>query len=134
MNKIDVVNKTRKRISEVLVRKVARKTMATSLREPRNFWLTVVFVGKKEIWKLNQIYRRKNKSTDVLSFDYSSGYNKIGGELFLCPEVIEKSARSHKVSFQKELAFVLSHGMLHLLGMKHGRKMYKIQDEIAKNM
>ena len=86
--------------------------------------------------KINRKYRRKNKPTDVLSFIYTSGYNKGGkileGELALCPEIILSQAKENEVTFQKELAFVLSHGVLHLLGMRHGEKMYGIQDEVVR--
>jgi rRNA maturation RNase YbeY len=52
----------------------------------------------------------------------------LEGELALCLEIIASQAKKNKVIFQKELAFVLSHGVLHLLGMRHGKKMYEIQD------
>lgn len=121
-----------RKISQSFIRKVAKKTLFLSGKKINQLSLSIVLVGEKKIRALNRIYRKKNKPTDILSFNYSSGYNKKGveGELFLCPEVIKKSAKEKNVSFQKELAFVLSHGVLHLLGMKHGRRTYEIQDEI----
>ncbi|MFA5925913.1 MAG: rRNA maturation RNase YbeY [Parcubacteria group bacterium] len=132
---IEVANKTRKRISKLLVQKAVRKTLDVSKSNRENFSVSVAFVEKSEIRRLNRIYRKKNKPTDTLSFSYDSGYNKrkrvYSGELVLCPEIISKQAKENKVAFQKELVFVLSHGVLHLLGMKHGKKMYEVQDRIS---
>lgn len=147
--KLEVVNQARKKISPSFIKKVLQETLFLSDRKIEQISLSVVFVSKKRIQELNRIYRKKNEPTDVLSFNYSSGYNKKGirglpaealpvrqagsvkaGEIILCPEVIEKSAKERGVSFQKELAFVLSHGILHLLGMRHGRKMYEMQNKI----
>ncbi|MDI6777708.1 MAG: rRNA maturation RNase YbeY [Patescibacteria group bacterium] len=136
--RIEIANKTKKRIEKNFVRKIVEKTLDISKKKPGDFSISIAFVEKKEIRRLNRIYRKKDKATDVLSFSYSSMYNKKGealraGELALCPEIIARNARANKVAFQKELAFVLSHGVLHLLGMKHGKKMYKIQDKISTN-
>lgn len=121
-----------RKIRQSFIRKVVQKTIFLSRKKINTFSVSVVFVDRKKIQALNRVYRRKNGPTDILSFNYSSGYNKKGveGELFLCPEVIKKSAQKNKVSFQKELAFVLSHGVLHILGFRHGRKMYEIQNKI----
>jgi probable rRNA maturation factor len=130
----EIVNKTRKKISKSLVQKTVKETLKISKKRVGYFSLSIAFVEKKEIKNLNETYRKKNKATDVLSFSYGLGYNKRGkaplGELVLCPDVITKQAEENEVTFQKELIFVLSHGVLHLLGMRHGKKMYELQDEI----
>lgn len=130
---IEIANLTKKRIDSDLVKKIVRKTIKLAGADLNLQEISVVFVGETEIKKINRKYRRKNKSTDVLSFRYDLGYNKKGiikGELILCPEVITKNARENKVGFSRELAFVLSHGVLHILGWRHGKKMYALQDKI----
>ena len=84
-----------RKISQSFIRKVAKKTLFLSGKKINQLSLSIVLVGEKKIRALNRIYRKKNKPTDILSFNYSSGYNKKGveGELFLCPEVIKKSAK-----------------------------------------
>ncbi len=142
--KIEIVRKTRKRIGESFIEKVVKKTLAVSKKKEADFSVSIIFEDRNKIREINRKYRKINKATNILSFNYSSGYNKkkiesqpallrealLAGELFLCPEVIEKSAKDQNVSFQKELAFVLSHGILHLLGFRHGKKMYGLQDEV----
>lgn len=70
------------------------------------------------------------------------------GELVLCYDYIKEYAEKRKINprtknlrakrfgagvkLEKELANVISHGILHLLGMRHGRKMFGIQDRVIK--
>lgn len=132
---VEIANRTKMRINADFVRAIILKTIHHSEIKVADFSASVVFLEKNEIKKINWKYRRKNKATDVLSFIYTSRYNKSGktleGELALCPEIIKIQAKENKVAFQKELAFVLSHGALHLLGMRHGGRMYGIQDEVT---
>jgi len=77
--------------------------------------ISIAIVDSPEIKKLNSKYRKKNKPTDVLSF------GKIGeeiSEIVICPEVVEKNGDN----FKKEMAEVVIHGMLHLLGYDHEKK------------
>ena len=131
---IEISNLTKKKIDPDFARKVVRKTVKMSGENVDCFDISIVFVGEAESRKINWKYRRKNKSTDVLSFNLDSGYNKkrkaLEGELVLCPDVIAKNARENKVDFSRELAFVLAHGVLHILDCRHGKKMYELQDKV----
>src|SRR4030042_3720635 len=132
--KIEIANLTKKRIGSDFVKKIIRKAVKLAQSDLKLLEISVVFLDEAEIRKINWKYRRKNKSTDVLSLNLDSGYNKKGiikGEIILCPEVISKNARETKVKFDRELAFVLSHGVLHLAGMRHGKKMYELQDKVV---
>jgi probable rRNA maturation factor len=138
--KIEINNLTRKKIDPDWVKKIVRKTVKLAGVSFDSLELSVVFLDKGEMRKINQTYKGKKKSTDVLSFQLDLGYNKkeeklkqnyIGGEIILCPEVIAKNARENKVSFEHELGFVLSHGALHVLGWRHSAQMYKLQDKIC---
>jgi rRNA maturation RNase YbeY len=132
---IEIANRTKKRIKADFAKGIIRKTVKLSAVKLSDFLVSVVFLEKGGIKKINQKYRRKNKPTDVLSFIYTSRYNKGGktleGELVLCPEIIISQAEKNKVTFQKELAFVLSHGVLHLLGFRHGKKMFGMQNIVS---
>lgn len=138
--KLEVANKTKRKIKKNLLEKIVRETIKLCGVGKSEMRVSLVFIGQKEIQKLNRKYRRKNEVTDILSFLYTSGYNKekgnraasvVEGELVLCPVEIEISSKRNKLSFNQELAFVLSHGILHLLGIRHGRKMYQLQDRVA---
>ncbi|MCX6762573.1 MAG: rRNA maturation RNase YbeY [Candidatus Moranbacteria bacterium] len=132
---IEISNLTKKRISSDFVKKIVRKTVKLAETDLNCFDISIVFVGEAESRKINWKYRKYDKSTDVLSFNLNSGYNKNGksleGELVLCSNVIAKNARDNKVEFLRELAFVLAHGVLHVLGWRHGKKMFEAQDRIS---
>ena len=79
--------------------------------------LTLVFVSKKEVKRLNHTFRKKNQPTDILSFE-SLGDPSLG-EVILCPEVIvQKSFQNHWTQ-RCEYIYMISHGILHLLGFNH---------------
>ncbi len=133
---IEITNRTKKRIDSAFVKRIIRKTLQLAKKKFSNLEISVVFVSEREIRRINRIYRKKDQSTDVLSFRYDLSYNKkqvLDGEVLLSPEVIAKSAKENQVSFKQELAFVLSHGVLHALGFRHGKKMYGIQDIVLRN-
>lgn len=94
--------------------------------------LTVVFLDPPAAKKLNKQYRRKNYATDVLSFSTGEGL----GELVLCPQVLQRQAKEHELSFRLEAGYLTLHGILHLLGFDHeqskagAHRMYGIQDEV----
>lgn len=95
--------------------------------------LTLIFLPKPKAKKINKQYRNKNYATDVLSF---LDEGACLGELALCPEVIAKQAKDHGLTFNQELAYMIIHGVLHLLGYDHelnkreGKIMLEIQDEV----
>lgn len=96
--------------------------------------LTLVFLEQKPARKINLEFRGKDYATDVLSFD-SMDPSSLG-ELVLCPAVLKRQAKEHKLTYQQELGYMLLHGVLHLLGYDHetndkdAREMFAIQDAV----
>ncbi len=80
------------------------------------FLLNFIFLSREEIAEMNQKYLRHNYATDVITFDFSDDFGVFGGDVFICPDVIEQNAQSYGVSYKTEMLRVLCHGMLHLLG------------------
>lgn len=89
--------------------------------------LSIALIGSGRMRKLNQRYRGKNRVTDVLSFPESKVFFdqfkirswqevKGLGEIVICPREVKKSAKRLDSTFEKELATVLIHGILHLVG------------------
>lgn len=102
--------------------------------------ISLAAVESVAIRKFNKAYRKKDKTTDVLSFSFyknisdlkkETGKKIFLGELVFCCEYIKKSATMNKTPFNKELAYIISHGTLHLLGMRHGKSMFSIQDGVS---
>jgi len=76
-------------------------------------WLT----GDNEIQALNRQYRDKDKPTDVLSFPVRKSGSL--GQLVISVETTERQAEELGQSFEEELKFLFTHGLLHLLGYDH---------------
>lgn len=82
---------------------------------PAEYDLSVVCVGEKVMQTLQRRYRHKLAATNVLSFPYDENT----GEVVLCIPVIQRQAKQKKVKFSEELLYLLSHGLLHLVGFDH---------------
>jgi probable rRNA maturation factor len=118
---IEVNNLIQFKFDKKKLESIAKKVLNDEKRN--KIELSVVFVGKKEIQKLNKKYRLKNRPTDVLSFAYqdSLGYSPTGeaGEIVICPPVIKENAKKFKEPFSRELNRIFIHGLLHILGYDH---------------
>lgn len=79
-----------------------------------NLHISVTLVSSLEIKKINQLYRRINQPTDVLSFPEIN-------EVLICFDRVKSDARQAKKSVKYQLAWVFCHGLLHLLGYNHHR-------------
>lgn len=96
--------------------------------------ISLVFVSSQKMKALNFQYRKKKKTTDILSF--SSNWGESFGELVFNYTLVKKQAMENKHSTKQELLYLLIHGLLHLLGLDHEKnlkeeiRMYKIQDSI----
>lgn len=87
----------------------------------KKYDLSVVVVGKKEIHRLNKLYRKINSPTDILSFSI----DKRSGEIFICQKIAKKKAKEFERSYGNFIPFLVIHSMVHLRGFDHGNKMEK---------
>lgn len=89
--------------------------------------LSVTFVGLDEIHELNREYRGVDRPTDVLSFpqfeDLEEELPEVGeiclGDVVICREKAEEQAAEFGHSFERELVYLFTHSVLHLLGYDH---------------
>ena len=82
----------------------------------------LTYVSKDEIKDLNREYRNIDKVTDVLSFplieDFSSDETLLG-DVVISYEVAEEQAKEYGHSLEREIMFLFTHSILHLLGYDH---------------
>ncbi|BAC44128.1 rRNA maturation RNase YbeY [Malacoplasma penetrans] len=79
-------------------------------------------IDNNESQKINKQYRNKDYPTDVISFSFwEEGLLKTAllGEIYLSYEKVVSQAEEFKHSFERELGFLVSHGIYHLLGYDH---------------
>ena len=108
-------------------KKVELLNKKNKLYKKNTLIFSLLLSGAKEIKKLNQKFRKKNKSTDVLSFPFyekNQLNNKIRKEkeVYLGDIIINLSQvknKNNKVKFKEELNKLWIHGLLHLLGYDH---------------
>ena len=145
MIEIDFNNISKSPIKKSFLEKIVWETIARSgvlgLRK-KKISLSFACVSEEEMKKLNKDYRRNNMPTDVLSFAEFKNQKEIRkyfskkeqpiffGEIILCYNDIAKYCKKNKLNLKKETAKVISHGVLHLLGFRHGKKMFEIQNKI----
>lgn len=95
------------------------------------FQVSIEIVDEQTSQELNNTYRRKNKSTNVLSFalDLPEEVEEdLIGDLAICAPVVEKEAIEQAKLSVNHWAHLTIHGTLHLLGYDH------VDDEDAKTM
>ena len=133
MAKVKVTIQNRQKAVKVTpeMRKLIRLSCAAVL-ENQGFSdlaeVVVTFVDDAEIKKLNNEFRSIDKSTDVLSFPLGEGgeYDlnpETGayslGDVVISVEHAVAQSEEYGLSFERELAYLTVHSMLHLLGFDH---------------
>lgn len=107
--------------------------------------LSVSFVSPYKIRKYNREYRNIDKVTDVISFAmedsecYYQDDNRELGDIFICYQRAVKQSKEYGHSLERELSFLFTHGLLHLLGYDHQNKedeeeMFSLQEKILNNL
>lgn len=92
------------------------------LKMCENLVFDVNIVDSKTIKVINKKYRNKDKVTDVISFanrDNKDLYVPLLGEIYICLAQAKKQAAEYNHSLKRELCFLFTHGLLHLLGFDH---------------
>ena len=123
------------------IKKLKKISKIVKFFNSKNVIFTILLTNSSNMKKLNKKFRRKNKSTDVLSFPFFSPKNlklvrgkKIYiGDIAASYEII--NSRSKRNNFFLEFDKVWIHGLLHLVGYQHVKnndyfKMNKVEKRI----
>ncbi len=79
-------------------------------------YLNFIFCSDKYLHAINVKYLNHDTYTDIITFDYTSDYNSVSGDMFISVDRVKENAKLHNVSFDHELYRVIIHGFLHLVG------------------
>jgi probable rRNA maturation factor len=112
--------------------------IGSRLKFEPNTEISITFVNNREIRKFNKKYRKIDKPTDVLSFPFDNSFNlpvKVLGDVIISTEKAELQAEEYGHSLNREIAFLMVHGILHLLGYDHEtpeqeKEMFSLQKEL----
>lgn len=105
-------------------------TAAKLVKLAKNTELSIMIVDNSYIQELNFIYRGQNNPTDVLSFAMNElseaemdfdvpGEINVLGDIVISLEQAAAQCEEYGHSLERELGFLVVHGMLHLLGYDH---------------
>jgi rRNA maturation RNase YbeY len=117
---IDISSSVRRlSVSRARVREAA--TAALTADHVSDAMLSITFVGRATISRLNRRYLGHEGPTDVISF----GLERVGkrgavvGDIYICADVARENARVQGISAGEELLRLVVHGTLHVLGYDH---------------
>lgn len=118
------------------------KTASQILSIEDDIELSVIFVDDEKIHEINRDYRNIDRSTDVISFAledneqyYLEGMPRELGDIFISIDHARLQAQEYGHSFYREMCFLFTHGLLHLLGFDHmeeseEKEMFALQEQI----
>ena len=145
MIKIDLTNETSLDIKGILkdYRNIAKVTQG-KVNKKGTFEVSVTIVDKETIHDINKKYRNIDRPTDVISFAFLDnedlkqikGIPTLLGDIYICKEITIKQKEEYGHSLRRELAFLFTHGLLHLFGYDHVNNkeeetiMFALQEEI----
>ena len=115
-----------------LSRALVRRIVETVLQEERREGLvSVTFLGRDSMRRLNAAHKGKDYPTDVLAFalEPPPGGTPVGrparppapvfGDVYICLWVAQREARARGIPLRQELIRLVVHGTLHALGRDH---------------
>ena len=123
------------------ISKHERLMLLNILKIDEDIVVSIFLTSNKEIQKLNNQYRNKNKPTNVLSFPMQSSSDGIHllGDIVLSNQTLLEESIEQKVTKYDHLCKMTIHGMLHLLGHDHNtekqfKRMNKFENIIFDNI
>jgi probable rRNA maturation factor len=138
MIKVILNNPRRYPVSRRRVNQLAKKAGEIEKKIKGTVELTIV--NNAEIKKINSEWRNINRPTDVLSFAWQEEgriEGRLLGQIFISYPRIIIQAEEYGVTAAEEFARMLVHGLLHLAGHEHKKKlsekrMFALQENIIK--
>ena len=120
-------------IEEIEEESLIQTVVQTVLREEniqKNLDVSVTLTNNEIIRSINKEHRNIDKETDVLSFPMfereeiaslkqEDDTEDILGDIIISVPKVREQAEEYGHSFERELAYLVTHGMLHLLGYDH---------------
>lgn len=108
---------------------------------PKGACLSVIFVDSSRIHEINREYRHIDRPTDVITFALMDSDDVLDveeselGDIFINIEAVYNQAKEYQHTLRREVCFLFTHGVLHLLGYDHMNEedekvMFALQDQI----
>ena len=141
---IGLFNETKENLEEYLG--VIEEVLKHGLQKLKTGEVTfnVIFVDNNYIHELNKTYRHIDRETDVITFALEDDQtfnplDRVLGDIYISLDKAKSQSEEYGHSLKRELCFLATHGLLHLLGYDHMEKddekvMFSLQEEILNEM
>lgn len=110
------VNGRRLPLPAALVRRVVEAVLRGERREAL---ISITFLGRDAMRRLNAEHKGHDRPTDVLSFALADQGGRAVGDVYVCPWIARREARARGIPLREELVRLVVHGTLHALGREH---------------
>lgn len=90
-----------------------------------NCIFNIIFIDNEKIREINREYRNIDRETDVISFALEDNNDikydgfRVLGDIYISLEKAKEQAMLYEHSYKREICFLITHGILHLLGYDH---------------
>ncbi len=136
----EIFNETEKEIQEIDKLQIYMEFVVKKLKIKKGIF-NIIFVTNEEIHKINKEYRKVDRVTDVISFALEDNKDieykdfRLLGDIYIAIDVAYKQAIEYNHSREREVCFLATHGLLHLLGYDHmteeeEKEMFGKQEEL----
>lgn len=122
MIKVNLINEFEFTFKEEKIVKKIVKTICKVEKVKGKHVVSIIIVDNQKIHEINRQYRNIDRPTDVISFAAIDGEETLPeemGDIFISYEKIIEQAKEYEHSILREFAFLVTHGMYHLLGYDH---------------
>lgn len=136
----EIINNTDKEIIEITKLNKYMDFVVNKL-ELKSAIFNIIFVSNEDIHNINKEYRNTDRVTDVISFALEDNPDvvydgfRLLGDIYIAIDVAYDQAIEYNHSKEREVCFLATHGLLHLLGHDHmtiddEKEMFGIQEEL----
>ena len=139
---VDVAtNGIRLSLSRYAVADAARAALRSE--RVRDALISITFLDRAAIARMNRKHLHHSGSTDVISFGFTRATDgdPVVGDIYIAPEVARANAHARGVSVREELTRLVVHGTLHVLGYDHPEsdarersEMWKRQERVVRRI
>ncbi len=106
--------------ARALPERTVRQVVSAVLEgEQRSAAVSVTFLGRDAMRRLNAEHKGRDEPTDVIAFTLPGPRGERVGDVYICPWVARREAAARGIPVREELIRLLVHGTLHVLGRDH---------------
>jgi len=136
----EIINDTDKKVKEEKILNNYIKYLVDKL-ELDNCEFNIIITTNEKIHEINRQYRNIDRETDVISFamedemDIEYENFRLLGDIYISIDKVKSQAEEYGHTEVREICFLATHGVLHLLGYDHmneedEKEMFSLQNEL----